>query len=48
VASDGSVLALWVDTLCTHGDSPGAVDIATAVRRALAGAGIDVRAPIPA
>ena len=28
------VLTLWVDTLCIHGDSPGAVAIATAVRRA--------------
>jgi UPF0271 protein len=24
VADDGSVLTLWVDTLCIHGDSPGA------------------------
>jgi UPF0271 protein len=48
VASDGSVLTLWVDTLCTHGDSPGAVAIATAVRRALAASGIDVRAPATA
>ena len=47
-ASDGSVLTLWVDTLCTHSDTPRAVDIATAVRSVLAGAGIDVRAPIPA
>ena len=23
VADDGSVLTLWVDTLCIHGDSPG-------------------------
>ena len=44
-AEDGSVLTLWVDTLCVHGDSPGAVDIATVVRRVLAGAGIDVRPP---
>ncbi len=34
VADDGSVLTLWVDTLCIHGDSPGAVAIAWAVRRA--------------
>jgi UPF0271 protein len=44
-ASDGSVLTLWVDTLCIHGDSPGAVPIATAVRRALAEAGMEVLAP---
>lgn len=48
VACDGCVLTLWVDTLCTHGDSPGAAAIATAVRRALAGVGIDVRAPATA
>ena len=41
VANDGSVLTLWVDTLCIHGDSAGAVEIATAVRRALADTGID-------
>jgi 5-oxoprolinase (ATP-hydrolysing) subunit A len=45
VADDGCVLTLWVDTLCVHGDSPGAVAIATAVRRAMADAGIDVVAP---
>ena len=48
VADDGSVLTLWVDTLCIHGDSPGAVAIATAVRRAMADAGIEVVAPAPA
>ena len=45
VASDGSVLTLWVDTLCIHGESPDAVAIATAVRAALAESGIDVVAP---
>jgi 5-oxoprolinase (ATP-hydrolysing) subunit A len=45
VASDGSVLTLWVDTLCIHGDSPGAVAIATAVRTAMAEVGIEVVAP---
>ncbi len=48
VARNGSVLTLWVDTLCIHGDSPGAVAIATAVRRALADSGIDVVAPAAA
>lgn len=43
-AADGSALALEVDTLCIHGDTPGAVAIARAVRAALADAGIDVRA----
>jgi UPF0271 protein len=45
VASDGSVLTLWVDTLCIHGDSPGAVATATAVRTAMADVGIKVMAP---
>jgi 5-oxoprolinase (ATP-hydrolysing) subunit A len=45
VAEDGSVLTLWVDTLCIHGDSPGAVAIATAVRTAMAEVGIEVVAP---
>lgn len=45
-ANDGSVLTLWVDTLCIHGDSPGAVAIATAVRRVMVDAGIDVVAPM--
>jgi UPF0271 protein len=45
VANDGSVLTLWVDTLCVHGDSPGAVAIATAVRLAMDDVGINVVAP---
>ena len=48
VAVDGSVLTLWVDTLCIHGDSPGAVAIATAVRSVMADVGIAVVAPAPA
>jgi UPF0271 protein len=48
VASDGSVLTLWVDTLCIHGDSTGAVAIATAVRWTMADVGIEVVAPAPA
>ncbi len=44
-AGDGTVLMLWVDTLCIHGDSKGAVEIATAVRRVLADSGIEVLAP---
>lgn len=43
-AIDGSTVALRADTLCVHGDTPGAVAIAAAVRRGLAAAGIEVRA----
>lgn len=42
-AHDGSFLELAVDTLCLHGDTPGAPAIAAAVRAALAGAGVKVR-----
>ena len=34
-ASDGSFLRLAADTLCVHGDTPGAVDIMRSVRDAL-------------
>lgn len=36
-------LAARVDSVCLHGDSPGAVEHAVAVRRALGGAGFEVR-----
>jgi 5-oxoprolinase (ATP-hydrolysing) subunit A len=42
VARGGSRLALAVDTICFHGDTPGAPAIAAAVRRALDEAGIVV------
>lgn len=42
-AWDGTWLAVDADTLCIHGDSPGAVEIARAVRETLEGAGIEVR-----
>jgi 5-oxoprolinase (ATP-hydrolysing) subunit A len=41
-AIDGSFLKLAVDTLCLHGDTPGAPDIARAVREALAKAKVKV------
>jgi len=44
-AGDGTLLTLWVDTLCIHGDSPGAVAMAGSVRRMLEGSGIEVSAP---
>ena len=42
-AQDGSFLELAVETLCLHGDTPGAPAIAKAVRAALVGAGVQVR-----
>jgi UPF0271 protein len=44
-ASDGTELALAADTICLHGDTPGAVEIARAVRVALETAGIAILAP---
>lgn len=41
-ALDGTTLHLRADTLCVHGDTPGAVAIARAVRSALEAAGIPV------
>jgi UPF0271 protein len=35
VAVDGSRIAIRAETICCHGDTPGAVEIATAVRAAL-------------
>lgn len=46
-AIDGTPLAIRADTICVHGDLPGAADRARAVRAALAAEGIDVRAPDP-
>jgi 5-oxoprolinase (ATP-hydrolysing) subunit A len=43
VAADGTVIPLEADTICLHGDTPGAVEHARAVRAALEAAGIAVR-----
>lgn len=48
VAADGTELALTADSVCVHGDSPGAVAMARAVRGALAGAGVAVAPFAPA
>jgi UPF0271 protein len=44
-SSDGADLELRVDTICLHGDGPGAVAFARRVRTALESAGIALRAP---
>ncbi len=43
-AIDGTQIAVSVESVCVHGDSPGAVQIATAVRDQLKAAGTDIRA----
>lgn len=40
VAADGSVVRVDARSVCTHGDTPGAVEIARAVRRGLEDAGV--------
>ena len=44
VAIDGSRIRISPESICVHGDTPGAVAMAAAVRRALVSAGVDVRA----
>lgn len=43
VALDGAVLGVELDSLCVHGDTPGAVAMAAAVRERLAAAGVELR-----
>jgi len=42
VATDGSVVRIQADTLCIHGDEPGAATFARAIRHALEGWGVEV------
>lgn len=41
---DGKIIPLQADTLCIHGDTPGAVQIAAAVHEALRAEGVDLKA----
>ncbi|WP_299444799.1 LamB/YcsF family protein [uncultured Phycicoccus sp.] len=43
-AVDGSVVAVDAESVCLHGDTPGAVEMARRVRATLAEAGVTVRA----
>ncbi|MBI3048474.1 MAG: LamB/YcsF family protein [Acidobacteria bacterium] len=43
-AVDGSRVPLVIDTLCVHGDTPGAAELAARIRRALVDAGVKVKA----
>lgn len=42
VAVDGSTIALQADTICLHGDTPGAAMLASRIRAALIDAGVSV------
>jgi UPF0271 protein len=41
-AVDGTDIEVRADSICTHGDSPGAVELARAVRDALTGTGVEI------
>lgn len=43
-ACDGSVISVTAETLCIHGDTPGAAEAARAVRTVLESQGVEVRA----
>ena len=43
IALDGTVVPHPVDSICLHGDTQGAVALATAVRHALQQAGVPLR-----
>lgn len=47
-AADGSLVAVPADSVCVHGDTPGAVAMARRVREVLDAAGVAVRAFAPA
>jgi UPF0271 protein len=42
VAVDGTVVGIRARSICVHGDTPGAVELARAVRAALDAAGVGV------
>jgi 5-oxoprolinase (ATP-hydrolysing) subunit A len=42
-AVDGTQVTISAESVCVHGDSPGAVQIAAAVRDQLKAAGVDIR-----
>ena len=44
VAVDGSTIPITVESVCVHGDSPGAVQIANAVRDRLVADGVELQA----
>lgn len=44
-AADGSVVAIRAESICCHGDTPGAVEIARAVRASLEAAGVAIGPP---
>ncbi len=46
VAADGTKVPLDVETICVHGDTPGAAMLASRIRKTLTEAGIQIKAPV--
>jgi len=46
VSVDGGVIRTTAQSLCIHGDTPDAVEIARAVKAGLAAAGVEIRAAL--
>jgi 5-oxoprolinase (ATP-hydrolysing) subunit A len=44
-ATNGSDIPMRIDTLCTHGDTPGSHELTRQLRAGLEAEGIKVRAP---
>jgi 5-oxoprolinase (ATP-hydrolysing) subunit A len=42
ITTDGSILAMQIDTICVHGDNPSAVELVNNIRSAIEGEGIAV------
>ena len=40
ITTDGSVLAMQIDTICVHGDNPSAVELVRQIRTAIEAEGI--------
>jgi 5-oxoprolinase (ATP-hydrolysing) subunit A len=46
-AVDGTDIGVRADSICVHGDTPGAVEMAVLVREALTAAGVEIRPFVP-
>ena len=44
LTAEGQEIALQVDTICVHGDTPGAPELTRRIRQALEGVGVGVQA----
>ena len=47
MAVDGTLIAVPARSVCTHGDTPGAVELARAVRARLEAAGVTITPFVP-